>query len=112
MWCLLQISPQQNLLGNEYGPDEVKRYVSYKAYPTDYKRLFLLKRSLYGQRDAPHRWWSTLTEWLESQGFVPGSNDSCMYHYPVHKDGTVGGTVGGKKGAKGCSPSPNLNPKI
>ena len=44
------------LLGNEYGPDEVKRYVSYKAYPTDHKRLFLLKGSLYGQRDAPHRW--------------------------------------------------------
>ena len=37
-----------------------------------------------------------------------------MYHYPVHKDGNVGGNVGDKEGAKGCSPSSNLqvNPKL
>ena len=63
------------------------RYVSYKAYPTAHtgKRIFNLRDrlSLYGQRDAPHRWWATLTSWLQSEGWVPSTNGPSMYHYPA-----------------------------
>ena len=75
------------LLGDEYKEGEVDRYVSYKAYPTAHKRVFKLKGSLYGQRDAPHRWWSTLTSWLKSEGWVPSKNDPSMYHYPSKPKG-------------------------
>ena len=73
------------LLGDEYKEGEVDRYVSYKAYPTAHKRVFKLKGSLYGQRDAPHRWWATLTSWLQSEGWVPSTNDPSMYHYPAQQ---------------------------
>ena len=71
------------LLGDEYKEGEVDRYVSYKAYPTAHKRIFKLRGSLYGQRDAPHRWWATLTSWLETEGWVPSTNDPSLYHYPA-----------------------------
>ena len=50
---------------------------------TAHKRIFKLRGSLYGQRDAPHRWWATLTSWLETEGWVPSTNDPSLYHYPA-----------------------------
>ena len=54
--------------------------MSYKAYPKAHTRVFRLKGPLYGQRDAPYRWWETLSEWLVEQGFIQSKNDPCLYH--------------------------------
>ena len=41
--------------------------------------MFQLLGSLYGQRDASYRWWQSLTEWLESEGYKQCRNDKCLF---------------------------------
>ena len=71
------------LMANEYGPDEMPRYVGYKAYKGAKLRIFQLKGPLYGQRDAGYRWWESISEWLLEQGFTRSHNDKCMFVNPV-----------------------------
>ena len=71
------------LMANEYGPDEMPRYVGYKAYKGAKLRIFQLKGPLYGQRDAGYRWWESISEWLLEQGFIRSYNDKCMFVNPV-----------------------------
>ena len=40
---------------------------------------FLLLRPLYGGRDAPMRWWITLSKRLRSHGFTQLQSDVCMF---------------------------------
>ena len=71
------------LKGDAYGPSERPRYVVYCAYRGARLRVFQLKGSLYGQRDAPVRWFKTFSGWLVSQGFVQCKNDVCLFKHPV-----------------------------
>jgi hypothetical protein len=74
------------LKGDEYGEGEPPRYVAYKAHRNARVRVFRLRGSLYGQRDAPIRWHETLRGWLvDTQGFVQSCNDPTMYRHPVTK---------------------------
>ena len=67
------------LKGDEYGEGEPPRYVAYKAHRNARVRVFRLRGSLYGQRDAPIRWHETLRGWLvDTQGFVQSCNDPTM----------------------------------
>ena len=66
-----------------YGPNEVPRWVVYKAYKGAKARLFQLLGPLYGQRDAGYKWWETLSKWLLSQGFIRSDNDKCLFTHPV-----------------------------
>ena len=60
--------------------------MAYKAHKHAPLRVFRLKGSLYGQRDAPVRWWETLKEWLiNDQGFHQSKNDVCLFRHPVTK---------------------------
>lgn len=38
---------------------------------------------IYGEASAPARWQSTISPWLEEQGFVRGENEKCVYYHPV-----------------------------
>ena len=50
----------------------------YKGAPL---RVFELKGSLYGQKDAPLRWFTTLKGYLQSIGFQRSANDACLYNH-------------------------------
>ena len=67
------------LVGKEYEVGDRPRYVSYRAYKGAKLRVFQLLGSLYGQRDASYRWWMSLTEWLESEGYKQCKNDKCLF---------------------------------
>ena len=67
------------LQSESYDPSDEPRYVSYqpcKSVPIQYYQLL---GPLYGQRSASMRWYSTLKQWLISQGFVPGLNEPCVF---------------------------------
>ena len=70
------------LVCDEYGPDEIPRWIGYKPYPGAKLRIFQLKGPLYGQRDASYRWWESISEWLMSRGFLRSHNDKCMFFNP------------------------------
>ena len=77
------------LVGKEYEEGDRPRYVSYRPYKGAKLRIFQLLGSLYGQRDASYRWWMSLTEWLESEGYMQCKNDKCLFR----GDGQVPGTM-------------------
>ena len=60
----------------------------------------LLKRSLYGTRDAPSKWENAIKDGLEGLGFRQGKSNPCLCCHPerplrlnVHGDGfTVAGS--------------------
>ena len=70
------------LYSKEYAPDDRPRYVGYKAHKHAKLRIFQLLGPLYGQRDASHRWWETLSEWLQEIGFQRSENDKCAFYHP------------------------------
>lgn len=50
-------------------------------------KVALLKRALYGLKEAPARWNETIDTWLRTQHWQPSPQDPCVY---IHKtDGTV-----------------------
>jgi hypothetical protein len=58
------------LKGDLYTDTDRPRYVTYREYRGSKLRVFRLRGSLYGQRDAPVRWFKTFSTWLVEQGFV------------------------------------------
>ena len=72
------------LKGDEYGPNDPRRYVKYKPHKDAKLRVFRLKGSLYGQSDAPIRWWKTIVHWMTKvQGFEQSKNDVCAFRHPI-----------------------------
>ena len=68
---------------DEYRADEPVRWVAYKAHKNARLRVFKLKGSLYGQVDAPIRWFNTVVDWMvKEQGFVQSKNDVCLFRHP------------------------------
>lgn len=65
-----------------FGEDEVKRYVAYKAHKRAKTRVFQLLGSLYGSVDASMRWYKTLAPFLERPGFIRGENGKCVFVHP------------------------------
>ena len=63
----------------KYGPNEPPRYVSFKRHKQAKKEYYKLTGPLYGQRDAPMRWFKTFEAWLIEEGFTPGKNDPCIF---------------------------------
>jgi hypothetical protein len=53
--------------------------VSFKPHKKAKKEYYKLKGPLYGQRDAPMRWYNTIKDWLLSEGFKQGKNDPCIF---------------------------------
>ena len=47
------------------------------------KFVGLLKKSLYGTRDAPANWEATILRVMTLLGFVQGRSNSCLYFHPV-----------------------------
>lgn len=62
-----------------YGPEEPPRYVSFKSHKNAKREYYRLKGPLYGQRDAPMRWYLTIQKWLIQEGFTQGANDPCIF---------------------------------
>ena len=74
------------LKGDEYSETDRPRYVTYRQYRGSKLRVFRLKGSLYGQRDAPVRWFKTIRDWLvDEKGFDRCKNDVCLFRHPVTK---------------------------
>ena len=71
------------LKGDDYGPLERPRFVAYQQYRGAHLRVFKLRGSCYGQRDAPVRWHKTIVAWFISQGFVQSKNDVCLFRHPI-----------------------------
>ena len=72
------------LKGDEYGDKDRPRYVVYREFRNSKLRVFKLRGSLYGQRDAPVRWYATFARWLiDEKGFVQSKNDVCLFRHPV-----------------------------
>jgi hypothetical protein len=62
------------------------RYAAYKAHKNARLRVFRLKGSLYGQCDAPIRWYKTIQRWMvEDRGFEQSPNDVCLFRHPKTK---------------------------
>ena len=78
-----------------YGPDEDRRFVSFKTHKGADTRYYELLGPLYGQRSASRRWYETITKWLTAgkskpggdvvgevtQGFglIQGKNEPCLF---------------------------------
>ena len=74
------------LKGDEYSESDRPRYVTYRQYRGSKLRVFRLKGSLYGQRDAPVRWFKTIRDWLvDEKGFDQCKNDVCLFRHPETK---------------------------
>ena len=43
----------------------------------------LLKKSLYGTRDAPSNWEATIRRIMKVLGFTQGRSNSCLYYHPT-----------------------------
>ena len=71
------------LKGEDYKPTDRPRYVAYQQYRGAPLRVFKLRGSLHGQRDAPVRWHKTMVKWLLSEGFVQSKNDVCLFRHPA-----------------------------
>ena len=72
------------LKGEEYSETDRPRYVVYREYRGSKLRVFRLRGSLYGQRDAPIRWFDTIRKWLVlEKGFTQCKNDVCLFRHPV-----------------------------
>ena len=70
------------LLADEFGSEEMIRWVGYKPYKGAHMRVFQLLGPLYGQRDASYRWWESLSAWLQAQGFIRSKHDQCLFVNP------------------------------
>ena len=64
---------------DKYESSEKPRYVSFKPHRNAAREYYKLTGPLYGQRDAPMRWYKTIQEWLLSEGFKQGKNDPCIF---------------------------------
>ena len=71
------------LKGEDYTAEDRPRYVVFRQYRGSQLRVFRLRGSLYGQRDAPVRWHKTFVKFLVSEGFKQCKNDVCMFRHPV-----------------------------
>jgi hypothetical protein len=71
--------------GEEYQAGERPRVVKLVPFKGAEPIVMQLRGSLYGQRDASLRWFLTIEQYLESQGFKSGSNDRCVFYHPLTK---------------------------
>jgi hypothetical protein len=67
------------LTSPEYDASAPKRYVGYRSHRGAPLRIFQLRGSLYGQKDAPQRFYDSLKGFLLSLGFKVSKNDVCLY---------------------------------
>ena len=51
------------------------------------KFVGLLRKSLYGTRDAPANWEATILRVMSLLGFIQGKSNSCLYFYPGREIG-------------------------
>ena len=71
------------LQGNEYTSEDRHRYVALKMYKGAPLRVFKLRGSLYGQREASMRWYKTIAPFLvDVLKYKQGSNDLCTFYHP------------------------------
>ena len=49
------------------------------------KYVGLLRKSLYGTRDAPANWEATILRVMTQLGFVRGRSNSCLYYHPLRE---------------------------
>ena len=73
------------LQADRFGPDEPIRYLKVRDPVSGTWRYFRQYGPVYGSSSAPKRWERTLNPWLESQGFVPGKNEKCVFYHPERK---------------------------
>ena len=68
------------LKGDGCNESDRPRYVACRQYRGSKLRVFRLKGSLYGQRDAPIRWFKTIRDWkIDEKGFDQCENDVCLF---------------------------------
>ena len=70
-----------------YRGSDMPRYATYRQYKGSTLHVFRLGGSLYGQHDAPVRWFKTIRDWLvDGKGFDQYKNDVCLLrHMPRRK---------------------------
>ena len=71
------------LQAKAYSGEAVNRYATFREYKGGPLRVYRLLGPLYGQRDAPRRWFETIKEGLEGIGFVPAPTDPCALYNPM-----------------------------
>jgi hypothetical protein len=75
IWSAFLTSPR-------YLENEGTRFVAFREYRGGQLRCFRLLVSLYGQKDAPFRFYESLSKFLKRLGFEQCKNDVCLY---VHR---------------------------
>ena len=73
------------LQSDRFGPEEPPRYLKVRDPVSGSWRYFRQYGPVYGSSSAPKRWENTLHPWLESQGFVQGKNEKCVFYHPTRK---------------------------
>jgi hypothetical protein len=73
------------LQSDRFGPEEPTRYLKVRDPVSGSWRYFRQYGPVYGSSSAPKRWENTLHPWLESQGFVQGKNEKCVFYHPMRK---------------------------
>ena len=68
---------------DDYGPDDRPRFVGYRAHKGAKLRVFRLRSCLYGQADAPIRYYESFRKHMETMGFERSENDKAVF---VHVD--------------------------
>ena len=72
------------LQASAYTIDDYIRYATYREYRGGPLRVYRLTGPVYGQRDAPRRWYDTVIHTLTTElGFIACPNDPCAFHHPI-----------------------------
>ena len=73
------------LQAHKYDDSQPAKYVKMKNPITKEWMFFRQTGPLYGENSAPKHWETTISEWIQAQGFVRGSNDPCIYYHAGRK---------------------------
>ena len=63
-----------------FGADEKTKYVVLRLGKNVPWKVYKLLGPLYGQRDAPLRWYETFKDFMLEEGFTAGKNDVCIFY--------------------------------
>jgi hypothetical protein len=63
-----------------FGVDEKAKYVVLRLGKNVAWKVYKLLGPLYGQRNAPLRWYETFKDFMLEEGFIVGKNDVCIFY--------------------------------
>ena len=75
----------QSLSFEQMGKEHKYKYVVFTHPVTKEKLLYAARGPLYGEASAPRHWSDTLAEYLISEGFVRGLNETSTFYHPQRR---------------------------